>query len=548
MIRLRVDHACQLARVLVPALVLAALLPPARGDEVASLLPRRTIAYARLSEPAKLCSALIESGLADEIVREGAGEAARGFLQWGLTTGAKSLHVSLHEWTQHRQHVDLRVLMIADLGRNVRPHDWLPPMLAGMLTHSTPHGDTIVYALRNEGIDRSRNELLLTVIGNMLIAASDRFLIEDVIDAAAGAPIRSLSAEPDYQEAMQAQAGRDLQVYVSVPQLLRVFETASSRGDWRELRVAVELLGLEHIRCVSYGQDYNAPTALLRALADTDNRAYSLIARPATGKRLPALLPQQTLFFLTANVGNGAETWDRLSTYLATKLLRTGVIRSRERFEGELAEAEAGLNCPLDRMAGAVRGDMGFLFVPQPGKRLFDDENMCWAAAVQNEQEARDVLTTIGEAIGRDMRTEDVAGVALHVVRRDLAWAVADGWALFGPTPEPIRAVLRAVQDTGTLDAVPNYHLLGRQLPAKSAYMAYMNMRPIFDRMLRGRRGERRHVPAWQEPLALGVGATVDKGTIELSIACARAANTQELFAIIGRLMVRKRAAREPPR
>jgi hypothetical protein len=515
----------------------------ARSDSVSTWLPEDVVAYLQLRDLPELHGALVASGLLDQLdmVLGVRADSPAGLIIQSLaaTLGMlDALHVSVHDVKPYRRHVNVQVLLVAEGKGGTRVADWFPAFLQPLLVDAGDYRGIPLQVVRGGLLLGMRAEVLIAVDGNRLVAATDRFVLEDLLDAMRGGRRRSLAANPDYQEVMKRQGEREILAYVSGPRLRYVVAGLVERSDRKQAQVVNEMFDLERVRCSSYGVGYDRSVDLIRMVVDPDSRALQILAQPPRRHDVVQRLPRGAWFFAAGNVADPADTWEELNSYLATKLLRIGEVRSRSDFYRTQARVEEELGTRFADLVGAMAGETAVFWQARP-EGGFDDDEAAFLVSVRDPQEAGRLMTAIQHAFGSESRVEDVEGVSITVVQGGdgLSRTIVNDDVAFGPSTEAVKAVVSAGFGGSLVTDHAGYEGLAAKLHPESVWMAALDL----DAVGRGLGNPREAAPDPIRDLLIGrmIGASarVDGGVIEIRIGHTPELQLVDVLRAVGALL-----------
>ena len=542
-------------------------------ESLAHLLPEDTVAYLRLANLQKITGALEESGLKERIIEEIKREGALPEDEIDAieeTVGKlRALHVSFHGVSMGRRRgvermgvsedalpelpdaldfpaeverpvtprrlpprrrgraggrkPDVDLLVIAEGKLGDEPEDWLPPSLSRLFTEDGKADGVKVYKLKDEEMLPPGMGILVAARGGKVFISTDRSLLEDVLEAADGGRSRSLADNEDYRKVTKGAPRGDAELYVSASELIDQIKGAIPRK-------VVKLFGLRDLKSAFYVADYEGQSATLRVLVDEDWDAYKLLARPQTALKLPEYVPEETLLFLSASLGDCEKLWDDLKDYICDKLVGLDEVDSRRECLEGLTEAEDELGVDFDDLASLVSGEIGFFFEGE-----MDEDEFCFFSLVNDEDEAEELLRRFARRMfGGEGRSREVEDVEVHVVDAEFVWAVHNGCAMISPSEERVRAAIKARANGEALARWSDYRDLRGLLPSRGVCLAFVNV----GEMLRAAIGdEMDEVPPefrkWIEDLLLAASISADDGMIELRVVASPEISLVEYFAAL---------------
>jgi len=507
----------------------AALAQPRAAPEVTDVLPYGTAVYLRLSNLNRVYAAMEVSGfksaLKKAIVGENPALAIEAEVWDKVLQQVQAAHVCLYDFAvfEHEAvHLDLLVILEGQLDPD--PRQWVSPLLMPLLRPAGALGETQIYEVWHEEMrEEAPIQILLAGLPGRFLISTDRMLLEGVLEAMAAGRTRPLSANPEFQLAVEGQTAHDVLAYVSVPHLLRSLDWSVEHGDRDELRAVESVLHLKDLVCGSWSQDFAGSVASVRVVMNPDGQLFRLLALPAAARKAPDFVPEDVLMLACANIGDGKATWQAVREYLFSTLVSLSEVNSQEGFDQQLAEAEKELGVRFEEIAAAVSGELGLAFAGP------DPDRMVLFAFARDAAEAGRILQAIENAAGPGPRhaTEDYRGVKLHIVGGEnyetLVWALVDKCAFGGPRSEVIKACVDARQDGKPLSGSAPYRQVYDNLHAQTAGTFYLNLDalasvtgmelgelvpPLFAEGLRG--------------VALGASIAAQDGMVDVRIASSR--------------------------
>lgn len=515
------------------------------ADRVAEILPEDTMAYARLNNVGQLHNLLTGSGLKGQVlreIREGSPRSAGELEGWDRIAGeVRSLHVSFHGATRYRRHVNMQILLVADVGRSVDPPEWLPPMLGGTLVEVGRHGQTQLYEVARDDLRDKRLQVLIASADTKVMVSTDLLLLEDALGALKNGRAKSLAGSANFREVTEGLAERDILLYAVVPEFVRTVAGVMNRRRRADLLSAAEMLSLDDSRCACYAADYAGSTGVLRLQMDPDSRAYELVAQPPVTPKSPDCVPAASSMLLSVHIGDGQQTWQTLSGYLRAKLPRIGKAESVAAYDRNLKQRQEELAVEFEHVAGLVDGEIGVFC----GQSIVEGKYYA-LGFVRDRAEAERVMRDYEGTYGSGGSVQDIGGAKLHAARDGgPGWTIIEDCLLFGPEPRGVGAAISAKQRGTTLGGSKSYGALAARLHPRSAWLFVLNVE-YYLKAVEEWDDLDRPAQEWLNDLLVGASLTAENGIVEVRTASSKEAGPQEVFTII-RSAREHRTTAQPP-
>jgi len=508
----------------------AALGQPRTGREVTDVLPYGATAYLRLSNLNRVYAAMEASGFKSAFKKAIIGENPALALEtevWDkVLQQVQAAHVCLYDFPVFEHDtVDLDLLVILEGQLDPDPREWVSPLVRPLLRPAGALGDTQIYEVWHEEMrEEVPIQILLAGLPGRFLISTDRMLLEGVLEAMAAGRTWPLSANPQFQLAVEGQTAHDVLAYVSVPHLLRSLDWSVEHGDREEFQAAESVLHLRDLVCASWAQDYAGSVASARVIMNPDGQLFRLLALPAAARKAPDFVPEDVLMLACADIADGKATWQAAREYLFSTLVALSEVKTREQFDQQLAEAEKELGVRFEEIASAAGGELGLAFAGP------DPDRMALFGFARDAAEAERILQAIETAADADPtrhRVEDYRGVKVHVAGGDNyeihAWALVDRCAFVGPRSQTIKACIDARQDGKPLSGSAPYRQVCDNLHAQTAGTVYLNLDALVSAT--GRDLARLVPPPFVEGLrgvALGASMVARDGVVDVRIASNR--------------------------
>jgi len=511
------------------ASVLALPLASAGERDLSALLPYGTIAYLKVSHFHEGWQRLQKSPAREQILamikREGGLDPPNIAAIEALLGRIRSVHLSLQGLTAYRRTVDLDALAVLEMDGAVEVEKVLPPLVRPFFQALGDHAGAKVFELGGDVRSRKGLTVYLAASGDRLLVATDLALIEGFLTAEAKGRKRSLAGDPGFRELRRRQSAAPLELFVDLPRLLLTIDATVDRHDREEYRAVMKVLGLADAEYVALAADGRRAT--LRFLMNPDSPALQLLAQPAGPRRFTAYVPESAVLCAGQTVGDGARTWRRGKQYLYEFLLNIGEVRSRERFDRDLAQAQAEVGLDFEKAAALIAEFGVFL----DGR--FDEDALCLFAKLKDAERGKEMLRGFlaSRAMGRrreEPKSYEHLGVTIHLERRDFCWALVDDYLFIAPKKQAIEKVVTAARlskigvpgQGKAIRLADRYRKLAALLPKQDSSFAYLDV----GRLLTGElRREFRDVPPALldalKDLAAAASLRVEDDVVELVIA-----------------------------
>lgn len=268
----------------------------AAGD-LASLMPEDTIVYLELNDPGAQVARLLEQ---------------LGLLQGAEGAGGIAISPHLLEGTLGLRGAAVGITRIDPTGGApggvVVLHPGDIQAVRGLIETALPAGGQPVDAIFGNATYSIEGQALVTMGERLIVASTERGLIEDVLRRVAGEQKDSLAANPDLAETM-ALRGQDLAFLClnAEPVLPLVQAMLSGVAQQQpEAAMAMQLLDIESTRAIAarlgVGDDGLSMDVSLQLDEGHRNVVYNLMRMPHVGPHTFHLVPEGVAFFLASSL------------------------------------------------------------------------------------------------------------------------------------------------------------------------------------------------------------------------------------------------------
>ena len=501
--------------------------PAPAGWDAARLLPDDTIAYLRLSNLSKVVDEVAKGNTAKqllEILEKEAEPAAVEMVRAVLATAGRvrALHVSFHGAVEYRRQVDVDLLAIADVGQATPLPDFLPHSLMRFLAKTDKVNGVQIYELTEDLRREAEIRLYVASVDGKVLISTDRSVFEGVLSTLEREREDSLADNRLFKKLRRGQAGADVALYVSVPQLIGLIEPTLSRYERRDFRAVSKALGLRDVKYASCALDYAGRGISVKLLSDPYGQPYQLLAQPPASKAVFAYLPQGTRIAIAASVGDGKATWARLRRHISDCLLAVEGRHDEAEFRRELAEAQRKVGVNFAD-AAALIDELGFFLDAEGQDGGQREPPFGLFIKVKGAQMAARLMGQLVRTAFRDqVKTQQHRGTAIHTAQRDFHWSIVGDYVFISPRPEIIKRVIDAKAAQNGLDRSERFTRLTPLLAEKNVVFAYVDTAGFLPEIERELNDLPAPVVQLLRGLSHGAVLTADDGLIEVQVAQSR--------------------------
>jgi len=411
---------------------------------VLHLLPENTIAVLDVSNVAKLLDgddgdALLEFYTEILAEEEDWTEEQAKHLTDSLRR-VRSVSVSFHGIGTAADDDIPRVLVIADVGTTAPLKELLPEPAMRDLESTGSINGVEVYAI-------DEDESFLAAAGGDVLWSSDRAVLTDVLDAIENGRDRSLADNEALTRARKGQKARDVQLYVSGPELFSLIERNISDYDRDEFRAARTFFGFGDIECAYYSMDLDCRAAEARLLLDEESETYKVLARPEAAMGIADYLPADALLCYSVNIDDGGQVWQVIGRQGEAACVAEDARRGREKYQEMIAGFRESFGTGVEDIASAIK-EIGFLMVGE-----VDDDNVCVFARLSDRATAEGMVDRAVAAMRRGGMSRFLDTVVEGVHVRGAEWgpcyAVVDDFVFVGE-PDAVQRVVAGMSRRGS--------------------------------------------------------------------------------------------------
>jgi len=447
--------------------------PSSPGTEAAKLVPADSKAFLTLADVPKLVDDF-EKSEAKKQVSSMAGHAAAAEMDKYIKMARKisSLHVSFHGVAMSDKGPNVGLVLIARLVEAVPLKDLLPADLMGALKREGEYAgaELHVCALPMPGAS-----VRVATRGKYVVVSPDKQLLESVLDALDKGRKDSLADDETYRTLTRGLKGLDSELYVALPGLLKTIQGLIPGGG-RQMQAATEALRLKDVKGLVIAAS-NAGSSSVRALMDPKSPLYQLLAQPQTTKKVLDYLPNSTVMFLAVSIGDGKDTWQRLSRDLAEPLVALNGTRARDGYVKGIQQMERGFGISFADAASLLT-EVG-VFVDRELSR----DGPCLFAVVNDAEKTKATMQKFVTSDGfKGMfragsgKSAEHLGVMIHQDARDFVWAIVDDALFIAPERKMIEKVITARKQGRTLAGNADYQQMAKRLPDASTLLWYADL------------------------------------------------------------------------
>jgi prepilin-type processing-associated H-X9-DG protein len=531
-------------------LVLALLCGSVYGQDadVGGLLPRRTIAYLKVTDVPSMLASFRKSGLKDKALKMLGEDAAQ--LTAIVDPIEKSveyinaLHLSVHNIAVTYRSLIVDAVAVIELKKAMKLQEFLPEQVMKRLEPTAPRKGAPIFVINIPVDRRIVVRVFIAAVGDRVYAATDGDLLEGVLDAAANGRKRSLASNPDFVRLVRGEHAAKTQLFISPPWLLSMARMSMSRYELREFDIIGAAFGLHGLEAAALTVEPDQRAIRLTVLGDQTTRLFKVFNQPAKPRTVAAHIPETALFGVVHNVGDGVKTYDQVLRRIKSMVMKMGEARDTAEFDRELgqAQAETGLDF---RKAAALIEEVGVFMDTK-----LSENTICVLVKVNDEKKAKEMMSTIlagqlarraGYGRGNVQRTSyEHLGETIHSIPGFFHWAVVNGYMYAAVDKTVLERAIKAQMlaklgmpaNGKALSGTKGYQTLDKALPAKTSAFAFMNIGKIAA-VARMPQEWKKKVVELAKDLMLGAGVQIKGDMIEIVVSANRDISLAEVAEML---------------
>ncbi len=448
--------------------------PSSPGAGAAKLLPADSKLFLTVANVPKLIDDF-EKSEAKKQVSSMAGPAGTAEMDKYIKMARKisSLHVSFHGVAMSDKGPNVGLVLIVRLTEATPLKDLLPAELMGALKREGEYAGAELHAC---ALPMPGASVRVASRGKYVVVSPDKQLLEGVLDALDKGRKDSLADDETYRKLTRGLKGRDGELYVALPGLLKTVQGLIPGGGGREMQAAIKALGLEHVKGLVIAGD-SAGSSSVRALMDPESPVYQLLAQPQTAKKALDYLPNSTVMFVAASIGDGKDTWQRLNNQVAETMVALGETRAKDEYVKGMQQMQQALGIDFAEAASLLT-EVGVFMDRELGLSA-----PCLFAVVNDAGKAEATMQKFVKSDGfkgmfraRGGKSEKHLDVMVHQSASDFVWAIVDNALFIAPKRKMIEKAITAQKQGNTLAKHASYQQMAKRLPDANTLLWYADL------------------------------------------------------------------------